>query len=114
MSDQVLVVCDDLFFWARIEGTARVLGKSVIRVCGEEAMEQEWRRGEARKILADLGSKSIDVIAWASRWKTRETPPEIIGFVSHVDVETQERARRAGFDRVLPNSRFSQTLADLL
>ena len=114
VSDQVLVVCDDLFFWARIEGMARSLGRTVVRVTGEEAMEQEWHRGAPRRILADLGSRSVDVIRWASRWKARETPPEIIGFVSHVDVETQERARGAGFDRVLSNSSFTRSLAELL
>ena len=114
MQDRVLVVCDDLFFWARISGTASALGRTVVRITGEPAMEQAWREGGVRRIVADLSSTSVDVIGWASRWKAREAPPEIIGFVSHVDMETQERARRAGFDAVLPNSRFSQKLAELL
>ncbi len=114
MQDRVLVVCDDLFFWARIHGTANLLGRRVFRVTGEPSMEEAWREGGVRRIVADLTSRSVDVIGWASRWKAREDAPEIIGFVSHVDVETQARARRAGFDSVLPNSRFSEKLAELL
>ena len=114
MAERVLVVCDDLFFWARIESTARLLGRDAVRVTSEDAMEEAWREGGVGKILADLGARSVDVIGWAPRWKARPDPPTLIGFVSHVHVEAEERARAAGFDSVLPNSRFSRTLAELL
>ena len=40
--------------------------------------------------------------------------PIVIGFGSHVDVERLELARAAGFDQVLPRSKFSASLPELL
>jgi CheY-like chemotaxis protein len=111
---RVLVVCDDLFFWAKIEGTARLMGVPVERVRDETAMEAALASGDVRRVLADLGSRAVDPLAWAPRWKQLLSPPELVGFVSHVDEATQQRARAAGFDQVLPNSRFSRTLGDWL
>ena len=37
-----------------------------------------------------------------------------IGFYSHLDVETGDRARGAGLDRVVPRSRAARELPDLV
>jgi CheY-like chemotaxis protein len=112
LSERILVVCDDLFFWARIRDAAKSRGREAIRVGDEEAMEQAWREGGVGTILADLGARSVDLTAWAARWKTLHDGPRLVAFGSHVDVDSLERARRDGFDPVLPRSKFVATLAD--
>jgi hypothetical protein len=49
----------------------------------------------------------------ARLWKQR-SGGEVVGFVSHVDVETVNRARAAGIDQVLARSAFVERLPDLL
>jgi hypothetical protein len=38
----------------------------------------------------------------------------VIGFVSHVDTQTIERAKAAGLDEVLPRSRFTAMLEQII
>jgi len=40
--------------------------------------------------------------------------PELVAFGSHVDEAALSAARAAGFDRVMPNSRFQKELPDLV
>lgn len=40
--------------------------------------------------------------------------PKTLGFYSHVDVETRERAQRAGFDLVVPRSRMAREGGELV
>ena len=100
MSDTVLVVCDDLLFWSRIQGAAQAAGVPIRRVSGPPVS------GTARRVLVDLSVTSLDPFACAKDWKRVPEPPEMIAFGSHVDLEAQSRARKAGFDRVLTRSAF--------
>lgn len=114
MQERVLVVCDDLLFWARIHDAAKALGRSVLRVSSDAALEQALREGGVRLFLADLGARSLDAVGWAQRLKASADPPRIVGFVSHVDVAARERALSAGFDTVLTNSQLVTRLEGLL
>ncbi len=114
MSGRILVVCEDIFFWARIHSAAAAKGLQALRVGDEAAMEAAFAQGGVETVFADLGVGSIDVFGWAGRWKARPDAPRIVGFVSHVDLDAQRRAREGGFDDVMPRSRFVQQLAELL
>lgn len=114
MTDRVLVVCDDLFFWARIHGTASALGRAASRIADEAGMEAALQEGGVRRVIVDLGAGWLDLAEWVPRWKSLAQPPELVAFGSHVDVEAHERARRAGFDHVLAKSRFVRDLASFL
>lgn len=114
MAPTILVVCDDLFFWARIEGAARALDRSVERVRDLEAAERRIRDGAVRRVLVDLSASGLDVLACARRWKAVAEPPELVAFGSHVDEAALAAARAAGFDRVLARSRFTTALPSLL
>ena len=70
--------------------------------------------GGAFLVIADLAAPGIDVLAWAPRWKGADPAPRLIAYGSHVDVERMARAREAGFDEVMPNSRFHREYRDLL
>ena len=114
MSAAILVLCDDLLFWARIEAAARLAGTPVRRAAGPEDARAAVAAGDVRRVLADLGSRSLDAAALAAEWKAGGRAPELVGFASHVDLDVQRRAREAGFDRVLARSAFVRELASLL
>jgi len=114
MSETILFVSDDVFFWARVQGTAKTLGRTVVRVGDEAAMDAAFRSGTVGRVIADLGSRSVDVFAWAPRWKGVSPAPQLIAFGSHVDEAAFAAAREAGFDHVMPNSRFNRSLAEWL
>ena len=110
----IVVVCEDLFFWAKIHAVASAKGVRAVRAADDAAMDSALAAGDVDTIFADLAVRAIDLQAWAARWKSLPRPPRIVGFVSHVDVEAQRRARDAGFDEVLARSRFTERLPDLI
>jgi len=114
VSERILIVTQDVFFWGRVHGVAKVAGAAVVRVGDEAAMETAFREGGVRRVLADLGTRSVDVLAWAPRFKALIPAPELVAFGSHVDARDLDAARAAGFDRVMPNSRFDRELPQLL
>jgi len=114
MDGKVLFVSDDVFFWARVQGTAKSLGREIQRVGDEAAMDAAFQAGGVRRVIVDLGIRSVDALAWAKRWKSIAPAPELIAFGSHVDEAGLAAARGAGFDQVMPNSKFNRSLAELL
>ena len=61
---------------------------------------------EAEAIVCDLDTADLDAVAAA--------PIPALGFYSHVDVETKQRAEAAGLKLVVPRSRMSRELPQLL
>jgi DNA-binding response OmpR family regulator len=114
LNEKILFVSDDVFFWARVQSVAKNLGRDARRIGDEAAMDDAFREGGFVRVIVDLGSRSVDALAWARRWKASERSPQLIAFGSHVDEALLAAARDAGFDLVMPNSRFSRSLAELL
>jgi len=114
MSGKVLFVSDDVFFWARVHGLAKTLGRDAVRIGDEAAMDAAFRSGGVARVIVDLGARSVDARAWAQRWKGSSPAPQLIAFGSHVDEAAFAAAREAGFDLVMPNSRFNRQLAEWL
>ncbi len=109
MSETVLVLCDDLLFWSKIQGAARAAGVSVVRAGSASPAPQEVRR-----VLVDLQARSLDPFTLPAAWSAPPEGPELVAFASHVDLGAQERARRAGYHRVLARSAFVRELPELL
>ncbi len=114
MNRKIVFVSDDVFFWARVQGLAKTLGRDAVRVGDEAAMDAAFRTGGVARVIVDLGSRSVDALAWAPRWKGASPAPQLIAFGSHVDDAAFAAARDAGFDEVMPNSRFNRQLAQWL
>ncbi len=112
MAGKILVVTDDVFFWARIQGAAKDAGREAFRAGDEAAMEAAFASGGVDRILADLTSRAVNVLDWARRWKSLATPPRLIAFGPHVDETALRAALEAGFDDAMPNSRFHRRLAE--
>ena len=103
----VLALVRDLMFVGRISATARASGVPIKVIRDPAALS-----GEAgRLLLVDLNLAGA--IEAAAAWKSA-SGGEAIGFVSHVDAETIQRARESGIDQVMPRSRFVEALAGIL
>ena len=104
---QIVALVRDLLFASRIRGTAKELGVEVLLLRDP----QHLAGAQGSRLLVDLNQDGA--IEAARQWK-EASRGVVIGFVSHVDVETVNRARAAGIDQVLARSRFVELLPDLL
>jgi hypothetical protein len=102
-----LALVRDLLFASKITATAASLGTCVQLV--REPGKLGGRPG--RRLILDLNLPGA--IEAAQAWKSA-TGGETVGFVSHVDTATIDRARAAGVARVLARSRFVELLPQLL
>jgi CheY-like chemotaxis protein len=116
MSNYILAAVDDMFFAAKIRGTAEQIGLEVYFTKTVEAAIEKARVDSPRLIIADLHSAKLDPFALATELKMDESLRRIplIGFFSHVQMELQTRAEEAGFDKVMPRSAFSKRLPEIL
>jgi len=116
MSRNVIAVVDDLFFASKIRGTAEALGVAVSFPRHADGVREVIQRNSPALIICDLHSEKLDLLNLARTLKadnaTREIP--LIGFFSHVQTELKTAAEDAGFDRVIPRSLFTSSLAEIL
>ena len=61
---------------------------------------------EAEAIVCDLDTADLDAVV--------ATSLPALGFYSHVDIETKQRAEAAGIQKVVPRSRMSRELPTLI
>ncbi len=97
----------DLMFATRIRTAAKDLNVP-IRMLRDPA---DLASAGGGRLVVDLNQDGA--IAAAAAWRAA-TGGVVIGFVSHVDVETVGRAREAGIDQVMARSQFVKVLPDLL
>lgn len=112
-----LLICRDLIFTSKITGTARALGRRIV-LAGDRA--QVLRAFDERDkmplaVFVDLAAGAV--VAGPALRELIEAAPAGIPFVafgSHVDTEALDAARAAGCALVLPRSRFSAELPQLI
>jgi hypothetical protein len=107
LQPEIVALVRDLMFSSRIRATAKDLGVAV-RLVREP---QQVIAAGGRRLLVDLNQEGA--IEAAREWK-QATGGVVVGFVSHVDVETVTRARAAGVDQVMARSRFVERLSALI
>ncbi|MFQ5462881.1 MAG: hypothetical protein ACE5E5_09665 [Phycisphaerae bacterium] len=113
---QVVVVAwvADLVFGSRISATAAAMGVAVELVRSPDEFSASVERLQPKLSIVDLTAiDSDDRGDWASV-RSAASDSVLIGFVPHVDTERAESAKLAGFDEVLPRSRFAASLPELL
>jgi DNA-binding NarL/FixJ family response regulator len=118
MNDQpvieVAVLIRDLIFETKIKSTAQSLGIGAVVVRSAQELEALLvKEPSIRLLIVDLntaGPTACDAIRIA---KNRPTVC-VLAFVSHVDTDLANLASEAGADEVLPRSRFSAQLPQLL
>lgn len=103
----VVLLCSDLLFGSKVTATGRAHGIPVAVVRSAAAAVE--KAVGAGCVIVDLHMDGLDVTQLVSDLRAAHTV-RVIGFGSHVDVETLKAARRAGFDVVMPKSQFNAEL----
>jgi hypothetical protein len=108
-----LLISRDLFFTSKVTGTARELGGVVEVVPDCAAAAGRVARGGIVCLFIDLAERELPLAALIADLPV-EDRPVVIAFGSHVATARLQAARDAGCDEVLPRSRFSAELPELL
>jgi hypothetical protein len=128
---RVLALIPDLLFGSRVQADLVAGGHEVELIADRDVIADpdavHARLGNAEVLVVDLtdeGPKGSELVE-GLRAPDPNTPdlggsgaahsrPSILGFYSHVDAATRERAERAGFDLVVPRSRMAREAAVLV
>ena len=104
----VVAVVDDMFFKSKIRAVAEAVG---VEISFPRTMESLIEKAQqADLVIVDLQSQRFDPVSLPSQLGA----VRLLGFLSHVEVELQQRALAAGYQRVVPRSVFTRDLAQLL
>jgi CheY-like chemotaxis protein len=110
-----LLLSRDLIFTTKITGTARELGYRVMTAGNAAlaaAMIGQWR---PRAVFVDLAAGDlVSAPALVAYQKAAGPGVPFVAFGSHVDTAALAAARSAGCDPVLPRSKFSAELPELI
>jgi DNA-binding NtrC family response regulator len=110
---QVVAFVDDLFFQAKLSGTAKVLGIDLRTCTTADALAAEVAARVPKLVVVDLNARNNPLQA-VEQVRAKNPSVPIIGFLSHVQVDLAEQARAAGCHEVMPRSKFTKDLATIL
>ena len=115
MADAIALI-DDIFFLAKVHETAKHTGVTLETAATGEALLKAAAASPAALILVDLNAKqgALDAVERLSSANGQGNPRRVIAFLSHVQTDLAERARAAGCAEVMPRSKFTQNLAEIL
>jgi acetylornithine deacetylase/succinyl-diaminopimelate desuccinylase-like protein len=110
---RVLALIPDLLFGSNVAGLLRAAGIDIELVGDTSAVAEHLPRASVLivDLTGDLDGAAL-VESFAASGALGET--KTLGFYSHIDVQTRERAQRAGFDLVVPRSRMAREGAELV
>lgn len=105
---RIALLCPDLLFGTKVEGSLAAAGHEVTRLDTEDAARVEAPRAEL--LVVDLTAEEYDGAVLIDSMKMGRELEGIptLGFYSHVDQDTRRRAEEAGFDQVVPRSRMAR------
>jgi DNA-binding NarL/FixJ family response regulator len=109
---RVVAYMDDLFFQMKLAETAKHLGLEV-KVAGNADALLQLLDPSPTLVIVDLNAKSSPLDA-VRRLRAAQPGLRIIGFLSHVQTDLAAKAQSAGFDEVMPRSKFSMQLPQIL
>ena len=112
----IIAVVDDLFFVGKLEATAKQAGVSLRTLRAADLQLEGLRAEKPALVIFDLNTTSASAVELIRRLKAdlELAAVPVVGFFSHVQVELQRAAVAAGCDQVLPRSKFTAGLAELL
>jgi len=109
-----VLLTHDLIFSTKVTSTARALGLEVAAAADLARAAELCRDKRPRCVFIDLGVPDLDITAAVAQLRSAADAVPTVAYGSHVDKARLDAARAAGCDEVLPRSRFSAELPDLL
>jgi len=99
---RVLSISNDLMLGSKVQETLKAAGHEVISAPAIE--ETTWDGVDL--IVADLDAENPEALVGLGM--------PVLGYYSHVDVDTRKVAEAAGVDLVVPRSRMARELPELV
>jgi len=109
---RVVAYMDDLFFQMKLAETAKHLGLEV-KVARTADSLLQLLEPPPLLVIVDLNARSSPLDA-VERLRTAQPHLRVIGFLSHVQTDLAQKARAMGFDEIMPRSKFSMSLPQIL
>ena len=122
MADAIALI-DDLFFLAKVRETAKHVGVTIETASTGDAFVNAASANPRALLLVDLNARqgaieAVERLCGANGGggapEGQSNPRRVIAFLSHVQTDLAERARSAGCQEVIPRSKFTQNLAEIL
>jgi PleD family two-component response regulator len=112
----ILAVLDDLMFTSKIKTTASRIGVAVTFARSADAALGEMRKAAPSLVILDLNNARADPLGLVGSMEQDAALSSVptVGYVSHVQTDVIEAARRAGVGEVLARSAFTERLPDIL
>ena len=111
---RVTALVPDLLFGSKLVEQLGAAGHEVDLV---SSPTETWDEIAGTDVLVvDLATEELDAAQLVDSLRTggEMGGTKTLGFFSHADTETRERAQAAGFDLVVPRSRMAREGADLV
>lgn len=108
-----LLLTRDLMFTSKVTSTAASFGLRIEVVGTVEQLKLRMAEATPRAVFLDLSLSDLDPVQVVAALPVAARL-QVIAFGSHVDEARLNAAREAGCDDVMPRSKFSATLPDLL
>ena len=109
---RVVAYMDDLFFQMKLAETAKHLGLEVKVAANVESLLQ-LLDPPPQLVIIDLNARSQPLEAM-KQLRSAQPQLHVIGFLSHVQTGLADQAKAVGFNEVMPRSKFSIHLPDIL
>jgi hypothetical protein len=126
---RVLALVPDLLFGSRLQGALTAAGQEVELIGDEDRLRERLADADADAendtdagaapaavLIVDLTDQDLDGAGILESLSGQGLLEGIrtLGFYSHVDSGTRERAEQAGFDQVVPRSRMARESGELV
>jgi PleD family two-component response regulator len=113
---KILAVLDDLFFSSKIRETAKAIGLGVEFIKNTNGLTQKLQNEKPSLVIFDLNSKLTSPLETIKELKSSPDLKDVtvLGYLSHVQTGLKEESAKAGCDLVLPRSKFSKELKEIL
>ena len=109
---RIVAYMDDLFFQMKLAETAKHLALEVKVASTAESLLQ-LLDPPPELVIVDLNARSQPLAA-VRQLRNVQPGIRVIGFLSHVQTDLAQQAQAAGLDEVMPRSKFSVNLPDIL
>ena len=114
-SKRILAVVSDLFFSVKLSEAAKRANLALEFVKEGAQVIEKAHHEKPALIIFDLNFASVEPLSLITRLKVAPETKGInlIGYLSHVQVELKQNAQEAGCDMVMARSAFSQNLPQI-
>jgi len=112
----ILAILDDLLFTSKIRATAKQIGATLSVAKSHDAALAQMRAEAPALVIFDLNNPRTTPLTIIADMKADPALAGIhtVGFVSHVQTDLIDAARKAGVDEVMARSMFAERLPQIL